>query len=290
MASITHDIRKWLPPRKKAVHKGEFGRLFILAGSRGLTGAAYLATLGALRSGAGLVTLGLAESLRDVFAVKCVEAMTKPLAETAKGTLGLEAEETILSFLRTQDVLALGPGLSQVDETQKLIRRVVEACHKPMVLDADALNAFVGHPGTLAKVSAPMVLTPHPGEFSRLFQVPSPASEADRLAGAKKFAKQFHSVVVLKGYHTVVASPRGETFVNPTGNPGLAKGGSGDLLFGMIAGMLAQKLDPFDAARAGVYLHGLAADLAVKKFGEISLLATDVAGYIHKAIIKVRGI
>jgi NAD(P)H-hydrate epimerase len=290
MPQFPQKIKKWLPPRSKDAHKGDFGKLFILAGARGMTGAATLATMGALRTGAGLVTVGLPESTYPLVMPNVLEAMALPLDETSNGSLSSTSESAISSFLKTQDVFAVGPGLSRMPETQKVIRKVVNASNKTVLLDADGINAFVGYPGELIKTTRSLVITPHPGEFSRLFKTAIPTSESERILAAKKAAKQMHAVVVLKGYHTVVASFRGELYVNSTGNAGLAKGGSGDLLFGMIAALLAQKLAPFDAAQAGVYLHGLAADLALRQFGEISLLASDVAGFIPQALMKIRGI
>ena len=290
MPPFPRKIKKWLPARKKNTHKTDFGRLFILAGSRGMSGAPTLAAIGALKTGAGLVTVGLPESIYPLVLPNVLEAMGKALDETSLGTLSSTSETAIHDFLKTQDVFAVGPGLSQCPETQKVIRKVVNASSKPVLLDADGINAFVGFGAELWKENRSLILTPHPGEFSRLFKTTVLTSDADRISAAKKAAKQTHAIVVLKGHHTVVASPGGECYVNPTGNPGLAKGGSGDLLFGMIAGLLAQKLAPFDAAQAGVYLHGLAADLAVREFGEVSLLATDVARFIPQALIKIRGI
>lgn len=287
MSSIHAEIRRYLKPRPATAHKGQFGRLFIVAGARGLSGAAYLAGMGALRSGAGLVTLGIPASLHNILARRLTEVMTHPLSETKAGALSGKAFGEIRAFLATQDVLAIGPGLTRGEETVQLLQRVIPTVTVPMVIDADGLNAFEGKARLLAHLKAPAILTPHPGEFRRLFQVEVGSADTERKRITQQFAKRYHVVVVLKGHHTVVAAPTGELFVNPTGNPGLAKGGSGDVLCGMAAGLLAQQLSPFQAAKIAVYLHGLAADLAVKQFGEVALTATDVLAYLPRAFKRV---
>ncbi len=295
--SIAKEIVKLLPPRKKTSHKGNYGRVLILAGSQGLSGACVLASEAAVRSGAGLVTVGVPRSLLLPLTKRFTEAMMKPFPETSSGSLGLKALKPVQDLLKTQDVLALGPGLSQNKETQKLIRRIALNSKKTMVLDADGLTAFVHHTNLFRKLKAEVILTPHPGEFVRLFSAkgrisPSaeaakiPRTETERKNTALSVAKKFKVVVVLKGSQTVVASPNGKVFVNSTGNPGMATGGTGDVLTGVIAALLGQGLAPFDAARAGVYIHGLTGDLAKKKFGEISLTAGDVLQTLPAAFRK----
>ena len=285
--NIESQIRLFLLPRKPESHKGDYGRVFILAGSLGLSGACILTSSAAIRSGAGLVTIGVPKSLLLPLSKRLTEAMMKPLPETSSGTLSLKAFQPILKFLRNQDVFALGPGLSQEKETQTLIRKVVLSSTKPLVIDADGLNAFVEKTNSFRKLKAPAILTPHPGEFVRLFGGKIPVSKSERIKRALSISTKFKVVLVLKGNGTVVASPNGKFFVNTTGNPGMATGGSGDVLVGVIAALLGQKLKPFDAAKAGVYLHGLAGDLAKKKFGEISLKAGDIIDFLPQAFRMV---
>ncbi len=271
--SNARDVKRLLRPRPRAAQKGDFGRVFIIGGSRGLTGAAHLAALAALRTGAGLVTLGCPESVYGVLARRESEIMVRPFAATRSGSLAWRARAPILQFLATQDVFALGPGLSRTPETGRLIRALVASARVPTVLDADGLNAFEDH---RLPARRSLVLTPHPGEFKRLFRRSCPADDRGRARLACETARKHRIVMVLKGYHTVIASPEGRVRMNPTGNPGLAKGGSGDVLTGVIAALLGQGLSPFDAAWVGVYVHGLAADLAVRRSSERSLAATEV--------------
>lgn len=281
------EFKRYFPPRRADSHKGDFGRIFILSGSRGFPGAPYLASMGALRSGAGLITLAVPQSLYPTMVLKLAEVMTRPLPETNEGSLSLGARLEIEELLPGQDVLALGPGLSQDPETKDLILQVILSCEKPMVIDADGLNAFRKEAALLKKMKKPAVLTPHPGEASRLFGSPVPKDPAGRKRFAKTMAERYGIHLVLKGQGTVVASPDGKIYVNNTGNPGLATGGSGDVLTGIVASFMGQGLNPFEAARCAVYIHGLAADLAVREFGEISLTPTDVLNYLPRTFKKV---
>lgn len=285
--NIRSEIKKALGRRPEDSHKGDYGRIFILAGSRGMSGACVLTSMAALRSGAGLVTVGVSRSLMLPLARRITEAMTYELPETPAGTLSRRAWPRIMKFLEDQDVLAIGPGLSQNHETQMLIRRVVLHSAKPMVIDADGLNAFRGRAELFRKLKAPAILTPHAGEFVRLFGGKVPKGDRERKTRALQAAAKFKIVLVLKGHHTVVASPEGECYVNPTGNPGMATGGSGDVLTGMIAAMLGQKLDPFRAACFGVFIHGLVGDLAAEKKGEISLIAGDMIDVLPEVFLKL---
>ena len=273
---IKKEFRKHFRSRPRASHKGDYGRILILAGSRGLSGACYLTSMAALRSGAGLVTVGVPKSLVLPLAKRLTEAMMKGLPETRQGTLSRMALRPIRRFLDTQDVLALGPGLSLNRETQTVVRHTVLQSKKAMVIDADGLNAFKGQADLFRKCKAPAILTPHAGEFIRLFGGPIPKGEKLRKERAISTAEKYRVIVVLKGHHTVVASPVGKVYVNQTGNPGMATGGSGDILTGVIAAMLGQSMQPFEAACFGVFIHGLAGDLAAKKRGEISLVAGDI--------------
>lgn len=270
------EMRGLLPARPFGSHKGTFGHLLVLAGSEGKTGAATLASQGALRAGAGLVTLGIAASLNDLMEVKITEAMTLPLPE-AQGAraLGKGALEPILKFLDPKSSLALGPGLGTHPETRELVRRLVRDLPQPMVVDADGVNALAGD-STWFPAAGPRILTPHPGEMARLVGAAVQEVQADRLQLARETAARLGVVLVLKGAQTLVADANGRVSLNPTGNPALASGGTGDVLTGLLGGFLAQGLTPWDAARLGVYLHGLAADFFAARYGPRGLIAGDL--------------
>jgi NAD(P)H-hydrate epimerase len=273
-----------VPPRPPYSNKGDYGHVLLLGGSRGRTGAALMAGRAALRAGAGLATLGIPQSLTQSFQGRVTEEMTLPLPDTPQGGIAPEAQETVLEFLdRRARVLALGPGMGIESGTGRLVRELLLRVAAPMVLDADALNALEGKTSLLRRARAPVVLTPHPGEFSRLTGESVAQIEADRISSALRFARKTGTCVVLKGVPTVVASPEGEVFLNTTGNSGLAKGGSGDVLTGIIAAFLAQGLPPLAAALLGVFTHGLAADLAREEMTEHSMLASDVTGSVSRA-------
>ena len=273
-----------LQPRRPEAHKGDAGRVFLLAGSVGLSGAAALCTMGALRVGAGLVTLGIPQSLHDPMVEKLTEAMLNVLPETKKGSLSLQGLAEIAGAIGRSDAAAIGPGLSQQPQTKELVRRLLPMITIPLVLDADGINALADDVSLLRKLPLPIILTPHPGEMARLVRLSPDEIQRDRERIAKEFAKTYRVIVVLKGHGTVIASYDGAVSMNETGNPGMASGGCGDVLTGMIAGLLGQKLAPVDAARLGVYLHGLAGDLAAAERGEIGLLASDLVDSIPQAI------
>jgi len=271
------EMRELIPPRPFGSHKGTFGHLLVLAGSEGKTGAAALASLGGLRAGAGLVTLGIAASLNDIMEVKLTEAMTLPLPEAPMArALGMEALKPIRAFLGKGMALAVGPGLGTHPETRELVRRLVRELPQPMVVDADGVNALAGDPAFLADAAGPRILTPHPGEMARLLGISTPEVQARRLEVAREAAARCRAVVVLKGAQSLVAAPDGRISLNPTGNPALASGGTGDVLTGLIGGFLAQRMSAWDAARLGVYLHGLAADFFATRSGPRSLVAGDL--------------
>ncbi|MBI3463610.1 MAG: NAD(P)H-hydrate dehydratase [Planctomycetes bacterium] len=273
-----------LPPRPPDAHKGAAGRVFVLAGSSGMSGAAALCTTGALRVGAGLVTLGIPKSLHHPMVEKLTEAMFRALPETKEGSLSLQGLPEIASTIDKMDAVAIGPGLSQNPQTKTLVRQLLPKITKPLVLDADGLNALAEEVDLLKKLPLPIILTPHPGEMGRLTRLSPDDVQRDRQRIAVEFAKKYNVIVVLKGHATVVADYEGSVYVNDTGNPGMASGGCGDVLTGMIIGLLGQGLSRFDAARLGVYLHGLAGDLAAAERGEIGLLASDLADRIPQAI------
>lgn len=273
-----------LQPRPLETHKGEVGHVAIIAGSVGLTGAAALCSLGALRTGAGLVTLGIPKSLNDLMEVKLTEVMTKPLPETKERSISVGALPEVVSFVEQVSAAGIGPGLSQHAETKQFVRQLLPRVTKPCVVDADGLNAVAEEPQVLKRLSLPIVLTPHPGEMARLIRQSAQDVQRDRERTAKEFATHYRVVLVLKGHRTVVANIDGELYINETGNPGMASGGCGDVLTGMIAGLLGQGLALFDAARLGVYLHGLAGDLAVAQQGQVGLIASDLLDTIPLAI------
>ncbi len=275
-----------VPAHLPCDHKGSRGRVAIVAGSAGMAGAATLASRAALRSGAGMVMLGSPAGLMDALTARHTEVMLRSLPETAEGTLSLAAEPGIGSLLSWADVLAIGPGLTRHAETSALVRRVVSDTDMPVVVDADGVNAFSGRAGELADAPAEIVMTPHVFELSRLIGVPFEEIEADRIEAARQTARSLRVTLVLKGADTLVASPHGQVSVNPTGNPGMATAGSGDVLTGTIAALLGQGLGAWDAARLGVYLHGLAGDLGAEAMGPHSLIAGDLIDHLPGAFLN----
>lgn len=285
--NIQDEIRRF-PRRKTGAHKGELGHAFIIAGSCGYTGAAYLASQAAVLAGSGLVTLAIAKSLYPVLASKLTEAMVRPFFETRDGSLSLMAEREIEAFSEKTDVLAVGPGISQNRETQGLTRNLAGKINKPMVIDADGIVALSGNLDALKAHPSARVLTPHPGEMARLTGTSVEEVQANRKDVALNFASLYNTVLVLKGHETVVAAPDGGLYINQTGNPGMAKGGTGDVLTGIIAAFIAQGCKEFTASVLGVYFHGLAGDLAVKEKGILGLVATDMLNKLPEAL-KILG-
>jgi NAD(P)H-hydrate epimerase len=277
-------IRPLLPIRHRTAHKGTFGHAGLIAGSAGKTGAAAMAAMAALRIGAGLVTVATARSVSDVLEAKLLEAMTFPVPETEARTLSKQALESLRAFAADKTALAIGPGIGTHPDTQTLVHNLLVEVNKPMVLDADGLNALAGHREMLSRAGGPLILTPHPGEMARLLGITSAEVQRDRLGVAARLAREQHVCVVLKGAGTIVAGPDGRLAVNSTGNPGMATAGTGDVLTGIITGLLAQGLSAWDAACAGVYLHGLAGDLAASEQSEMGLIAGDVIQAIPWAL------
>lgn len=282
------DIISLLPLRPRHSHKGTYGHVLIVGGSRGKTGAALMAAKACLRAGAGLVTIGAPESLVNVFQSRVTEEMVLPLPDKGNGTVSYEAISTILEFIKKKaNVIAIGPGLSSDEDITKIVCRLITESKVPLVIDADGINAIAGKTGVLKKGGSPVILTPHPGEMARLLQqdakykTRSPGMirtiiENNRIETAIEFAKKTRACLVLKGAPTVTASPDGNAVLNSTGNPGMATAGTGDVLTGMIAALLARKLTPVNAAVMGVYLHGHAGDLVADKKGEGPLIASDI--------------
>ena len=284
---ITRDaLRSIVPPRPPDAHKGDFGRVLLVAGSIGKTGAAALAAEGALRSGAGLVTVACPRSCLPIIAAYGREYMTEALDETPHGTVHFAAAEVVLGL--NADVIAIGPGLGRGEGVATFVRELVEKSELPLVLDADALNALADEPSVLqGREGRDLIITPHPGEMARLMGCSTDDVQADRLGMARDLARRHHVYVVLKGYRTLIATPDGPVFVNPTGSPGMATGGTGDVLTGMVAAWLAQLLDAEAACRLAVYLHGAAGELADADTGEVSMVAGDLADHIGDALLEL---
>jgi ADP-dependent NAD(P)H-hydrate dehydratase / NAD(P)H-hydrate epimerase len=279
-------LRADVPVRDAEAHKGTFGHAVLVAGSRGKTGAAHLAASGALRSGAGLVTVATPRTAQPIVAALGAEYMTEGLDETADGTVSAVALDRVLELPAT--VIAAGPGLGGGDAVAAFVTGLVDRAAVPLVLDADAVNAFAGEPGRLvAREGQTIVITPHPGEMARLLGMPTSEVQAHRLEVARTFAGTHRLYVVLKGHRTIIAAPDGRAFVNTTGNPGMATGGTGDVLTGMIAAWLGQVDDPATACCLAVHLHGAAGDLAAADEGEISMTAGDLALHIGDAILEL---
>ncbi|HTV64815.1 MAG TPA: NAD(P)H-hydrate dehydratase [Bryocella sp.] len=281
-----HDFASLLAPRPRDSNKGMYGHALIVGGSFGKSGAAAMAGMAALRAGAGLSTVATPARVLTAVASFAAELMTEPLPETNAGSIAVAAAESnrFLELTKPMTVVAIGPGIGRHSETVEFVHEAVHQTKVPLVIDADGLNAFEGHTQLLDGRRRPLVLTPHPGEMSRLTGMPIKTIQADRIDIARNFARTHHLVLVLKGDRTIIALPDGSAWVNPTGNPGMATGGTGDILTGMTAGVLAQM--PHDYARAAiaaVYLHGLAGDVADERMGEHSLVATDLLDAMPEA-------
>ncbi|HXY51966.1 MAG TPA: NAD(P)H-hydrate dehydratase [Terriglobales bacterium] len=286
-----HEIALLVAPRPVAANKGNFGHVLVIGGSLGKAGAAAMAGMSILRSGAGLATVATPKAVLATVAGFHPEVMTEALAETEAGTISMRALEygRIDELVKGKTVLAIGPGSSRNPETAEFVLTVVGRYRVPMVVDADGLNAFEGMAEKLTGKDHPVVITPHPGEMARLTGLSIPQIQRDRIGVARKFAREHGLVVVLKGHRTLVASPDGEVWVNTTGNPGMATGGTGDILTGMVAGMMAQNPERIlQAVLGAVYLHGLAGDVGREKMGEQSLVATDLVRALPEAFRRVR--
>ena len=271
-----------LPPRQPDAYKGDFGLVLVVGGSRGMTGAVALAGMSALRGGAGLVRLAVPDPILDTVAGIEPSYMTLPLPANDEGRISVEAFDEIAKAAEKATVLAVGPGMGRTFDVDQLVLRLYQEIEKPMVVDADGLSALATEPETLTEAAGPRVLTPHLGEFARLI---GRKLEADaRTDAAVQLAARSNLVVVLKGHRTLVTDGRRRA-INTTGNPGMATGGTGDVLTGLIAALIGQHLEPFDAARLGVYLHGLAGDLAAEQLGQVSLIARDLVEYLPKAFL-----
>jgi ADP-dependent NAD(P)H-hydrate dehydratase / NAD(P)H-hydrate epimerase len=280
----TQTIAPLFPPRAFNSHKGTFGHLMILAGSPGKTGAAALCANAAKRIGTGLVTVGVPESINAVVEPMMVEPMTVPLPQTPSGTLSSAGLDQILTLAKDKQALALGPGLGTNPDTRKLVQLLVTNCSLPLIMDADAINCLADSPDILTSRQSPAILTPHPGEMARLAGISVADVQADRFGVARTFAEKYHVILVLKGAQTLIALPDSHIFLCPTGNPGMASGGMGDVLTGMTAGLAAQGFSLENAAMAGVFIHGLCGDILADIFGGFGFVATDMIDAVPDAI------
>ncbi len=284
------ETAKWMPTRSPASHKGTYGRVLVVAGSRGMTGAAALTSEAALCTGAGLATLAIPKSLNNIMEVKLTEVMTLPLPETETGSLSESAADQILDYAaENRSVIAIGPGLSQHPETFSLVHQLISTNHNEQlglkfVIDADGLNALAQETELIHLISKNAVLTPHLGEMARLTNYTIKELKTDRIRVAVEFTQNYDVTLVLKGAPTVITHPNGDIWINSTGNPGMASAGMGDVLTGVIAGLIAQKVPSRNAATLGVYLHGLAGDAAAKKLGMHGLTASNVLRAVPQAI------
>ena len=277
-----------LPARPRDGHKGTFGTVVVLAGSQGFTGAAYLASMGAARSGAGIVRLLVAQSIYPILAEKCTEVIVGPVPEISPGVVGHASLSGILRGFSGADAGVIGPGLGRDASTRRLIEDLVPRVAAPLVLDADALNLLSEHRTMLPRLSPQIVLTPHPAEFARLSGLETPAVQQDRRGIASRFAKVWNKVVVLKGAGTVIAAPDGRVTLNPIATAALASGGTGDVLAGLIAGLMGQKLPPFEAAVTGVHLHSLAGMDLEASMGQAGVLASDLLPQLPRVMERLR--
>ena len=285
------DVAPLIGPRPAASNKGSFGHVLVLGGSTGKAGAAAMAGMAALRGGAGLSTVATAKSVLATVAGFHPELMTEPLEETEAGSIALASlqQGRLDALIKAKTVLAVGPGISRHPETAELVRGVVKKYKLPIVLDADGLNAFEGRASELKSRAGALVITPHPGEMARLAGSTIPAVQHDRLNVARTFARGHGLIVVLKGHRTLIAQPDGTVWVNTTGNPGMATGGTGDILTGMVAGLMAQHPDRIaEAVIAAVHLHGLAGNVARESMGEHSMVATDLLNSLPEAFRRTR--
>ena len=279
MEYLNHEaVLSILPDRKADSHKGNYGKILLLCGSRGYTGAAYLAAMGALRSGAGLVYLAVPESIYAIEACKLTEAIVLPLPDEG-GKLSLAALPEIRRLLPKMDAVLIGCGLGQSAGTLAALRTVLEEFRGPVVVDADGINLLAGHMDILRERHAPTILTPHAGEFARI----GGDNNADRVSETRRFAEEYGCILLLKGHETVISDGK-ETYVNQTGNPGMAVGGSGDVLSGIIVSLLGQGIEPLKAAACGAWLHGRAGDICAERIGQYGMLPTDMVEVLPRLL------
>ncbi len=283
------DIKSLLPRRKEDGNKGTFGKVLVVAGSAGFSGAASLTAIAALRIGCGLVRLASLEEVMPALEAKLTEVVKIPLPQKERGTYSVKMLEILENYIADSDVFAIGPGIGTKEETKEFLSQFLKRIQKPVVIDADGVNNLAGNIEILTEIKVPIILTPHPGELGRLINCSPKTINENRIEIAKDFASKYQVILLLKGAPTILASPEGKVFVNPTGNSGLASGGTGDVLTGFIAGILAQGANPLESAIAGAYIHGLCADIGVKEKTEYAFIASDILEYLPKAILRLAG-
>jgi ADP-dependent NAD(P)H-hydrate dehydratase / NAD(P)H-hydrate epimerase len=270
------EARSLVPLREANSHKGNYGHVMVMAGSRGKTGAALLASRACMRAGAGLTTLAAPRSLNHIIAGACIEVMTEPLPDTSAEEVDSLTDDDWLRLLERKTVVLFGPGIGISDSTRNNLRWLLRHLEKPWVIDADGLNNLALDLNRLRNARTAPILTPHPGEMARLIEKDTVAVNNDRIGVARAFATEQRCYLVLKGARSVLATPDGRVFINPTGNPGMASGGMGDVLAGIVAALLAQRLSPEDAMKLAVYLHGFVGDLVAVERGQIGMIASDI--------------
>jgi NAD(P)H-hydrate epimerase len=281
-------LRGFLKDRKPWDHKGTFGHVAVIAGSPGKTGAAIMTALAALKIGAGLVTLLIPASLNTIAASKLTEVMTYPVRDKGTGFFSSSAYSEVADFVRDKDAILVGPGLSQNPDTAALVRKLYGKIDKPFVVDADGINAFQGHTDVIREAKRKAIFTPHPGEFSRLTGMTPKQINNDRIKVGAHFVRDMGVNLVLKGARTIIATETGDLYINPTGNPSLAKGGSGDILTGFIGGVLSQGYSMVESSLLGTYLHGYVADTWVERYTAMDLLAGDLLDGVGNAVRDIR--
>ncbi|MBI3813767.1 MAG: NAD(P)H-hydrate dehydratase [Nitrospinae bacterium] len=281
------DVAGILPKRRPDTHKGTYGHLIVVAGSKGKGGAAAMASISALRAGAGLVTLALPECLNTSFETRIPEVMTLPLPDTKDGTIDKSASKILLKFLEGKSAVLIGPGITTNPSTSSFVKKIIKEIGCPLLIDADGLNIVADEIEILKKRASPVIVTPHPGEMARMLNTTSKEIQANRIESGRKLAVKYRLYVILKGARTVIAAPDGDVYINPTGNPGMATAGTGDVLSGIIAGFLCQGLSAKDSSILGVYLHGMAGDIAADKLSQTALIAGDLLKYFPEAVKKI---
>ncbi len=280
-------VSRMIRNRAPDAHKGTCGKLLFVGGSRGMSGASCLVARAAMRTGAGLIYMAVPESIVNIVETAVIEAVTIPLPETPGGSASAQSVDTIVEAACRVDAIVVGPGMTKNDDTIEIVRGIVTLCDKPIVMDADAINCIAGNTDLLDWNCGNLVFTPHAGEMARLIGIESGDVDTERLGVARSFASCNGTVLALKGAGTIIALPDGTVHVNPTGNPGMATGGSGDVLSGIIGALLAEGMPPADAAQCGVYLHGLAGDIAATRVSERSVIASDIAESISEAFVSL---
>lgn len=277
-------MKNLLKKRDNDTHKGTYGRVGIVGGSTGFTGAAYLASLASLKTGAGYVYTLTPAKLTSIMSIKLTEAIIRPIEDNNTGRFTMESLQDILKYIKDMDALAIGPGMGVDGDRTYLVKEIIRNAKVPLVLDADAINCISNMPEMLLGHDTPVIVTPHPGEMAKFLDISIEKLQEKRVYFSELLAKKYNIIVVLKGHRTVVASPKLGIYINETGNPGMATAGTGDVLTGVITSLLGQGLKSFEAAKLGVHLHGMAGDLASEKIGEYGMIASDVLENMPAAI------